>query len=213
MCFPRRAPYSHSTIIDYSIYRYSHNMSEYTKKDRNLDNRGSIFLRNVRKHLPHYTSHIPEESDLHELREFKHMPDGDSVQEKVKLTAQRIVSWEAANSPLGKRDSALYLILGSQESAIRPHAESLGSTSHPHALVSCMFLFFCDTLAVNTKKYFKIIYLFTLFYLITATCFGSGCRDRAVGIATGYGLDDERIGVRVPRGSRILPSPRRPERL
>jgi hypothetical protein len=38
-------------------------------------------------------------------------------------------------------------------------------------------------------------------------------RDSAVGIATGYGLDDGGVGVRVPVGSRIFPSPRRPYRL
>jgi hypothetical protein len=38
-------------------------------------------------------------------------------------------------------------------------------------------------------------------------------RDGAVGIATGYGLDDQGVGVRVPVGSRIFSSPRRPERI
>jgi hypothetical protein len=38
-------------------------------------------------------------------------------------------------------------------------------------------------------------------------------RDSAVGIATGYGLDDRGVGVRVPVGSRILSSPRRLDRL
>jgi hypothetical protein len=38
-------------------------------------------------------------------------------------------------------------------------------------------------------------------------------RDSAVGIATGYGLDDRGVGVRVPVGSRIFSSPRRPDRL
>jgi hypothetical protein len=38
-------------------------------------------------------------------------------------------------------------------------------------------------------------------------------RDSAVGIATGYGLDDREVGVRVPVGSRIFASPRRPDRL
>jgi hypothetical protein len=35
----------------------------------------------------------------------------------------------------------------------------------------------------------------------------------AVGIATGYRLDDRRVGVRVPVWSRIFSSPRRPHRL
>jgi hypothetical protein len=34
-----------------------------------------------------------------------------------------------------------------------------------------------------------------------------------VGIATGYGLDDRRVGIRVPVGSRIFSSPRRQDRL
>jgi hypothetical protein len=38
-------------------------------------------------------------------------------------------------------------------------------------------------------------------------------RDSTVGIATGYGLDDRGLGVRVPVGSRIFSSPRRPDRL
>jgi hypothetical protein len=38
-------------------------------------------------------------------------------------------------------------------------------------------------------------------------------RDRAVGIATGYGLDERGVGVRVPVELRIFSSPRRPDRL
>jgi hypothetical protein len=34
-----------------------------------------------------------------------------------------------------------------------------------------------------------------------------------VGIEIGYGLDDRGVGVRVPLGSRIFSSPRRPDRL
>jgi hypothetical protein len=38
-------------------------------------------------------------------------------------------------------------------------------------------------------------------------------RGRSVGIATGYGLDDSQVGVRVPVGSRIFCSPFCPHRL
>jgi hypothetical protein len=38
-------------------------------------------------------------------------------------------------------------------------------------------------------------------------------RDSADGIATGYGLDDRGVGVRVPVGWRIFSSPSRPDRL
>jgi hypothetical protein len=37
--------------------------------------------------------------------------------------------------------------------------------------------------------------------------------DSAIGIATGYGLDDWEVGVRVPAGSRIFTSPCCPDRL
>jgi hypothetical protein len=36
--------------------------------------------------------------------------------------------------------------------------------------------------------------------------------DAAVGIATDYGLDGRRVGVRVPVGARFFSSPRRPDR-
>jgi hypothetical protein len=40
----------------------------------------------------------------------------------------------------------------------------------------------------------------------------SKSRDSSVGITTGYGLDDQGVGVRVPMRSRIFCSPRRPDR-
>jgi hypothetical protein len=41
----------------------------------------------------------------------------------------------------------------------------------------------------------------------------NGSRDSSVGIAIGCGLDDLRVGVRVPVGSIIFSSPRCPNRL
>jgi hypothetical protein len=41
----------------------------------------------------------------------------------------------------------------------------------------------------------------------------ASCRDRALGIATGYGLDDRGAGVRVPVRSRMFSSPSRRDRL
>jgi hypothetical protein len=49
-------------------------------------------------------------------------------------------------------------------------------------------------------KYFPILHL-------------SGSRGSVAGMATGYGLDYWGVGVRVPLGSRIFFSPRRPDRL
>jgi hypothetical protein len=48
---------------------------------------------------------------------------------------------------------------------------------------------------------------------IYKTRISSGSRDSSAGIATGYGLDDRGVGVRVPVGSRIFSSPCRPDRL
>jgi hypothetical protein len=42
--------------------------------------------------------------------------------------------------------------------------------------------------------------------------FNDKSRDSIVGIATSYGLDDKGVGVRVPVGSRIFSSSRRPDR-
>jgi hypothetical protein len=39
------------------------------------------------------------------------------------------------------------------------------------------------------------------------------CWDSAVGIATGYGLDDRGVGIRVPVVLRIFTSPSRPDRV
>jgi hypothetical protein len=41
----------------------------------------------------------------------------------------------------------------------------------------------------------------------------SRIRDSFVGVATGYGLDDRGVGVRVPMRSRIFCTQRRPDRL
>jgi hypothetical protein len=45
------------------------------------------------------------------------------------------------------------------------------------------------------------------------TCSIPWSRDSAVGIATGYGLDEKGVGVRVSVESTIFSSPRRPDRL
>jgi hypothetical protein len=51
------------------------------------------------------------------------------------------------------------------------------------------------------------------FQLLILTDSYNNERDSAVGIATSYGLDDRGVGVRVPVGSRIFSSSRRPDRL
>jgi hypothetical protein len=45
------------------------------------------------------------------------------------------------------------------------------------------------------------------------TTLNKGNLDSAVGIATGYGLNDRGVGVQVPVGSRIFSFPRCPDRL
>jgi hypothetical protein len=53
----------------------------------------------------------------------------------------------------------------------------------------------------------------TILVLWISHTYRGGSRDSVVGIATGYGLDDREIGVRVPVGPRIFSSPLRPDRL
>jgi hypothetical protein len=55
---------------------------------------------------------------------------------------------------------------------------------------------------------FDILNVQNLFFILIRTIYLRG-----VGIATSYGLDDGGVGVRVPLWSRILSSPRRPDRL
>jgi hypothetical protein len=51
------------------------------------------------------------------------------------------------------------------------------------------------------------------YYLLLLLLLFGVSRDSAVCIATGYGLDDREVGVRVPVGSRIFTCPCRPDRL
>jgi hypothetical protein len=51
------------------------------------------------------------------------------------------------------------------------------------------------------------------YYKIVISKFEGRSRDSSVDIATGYGLDDQGVGVWVPVSSRIFSSPRRPDRL
>jgi hypothetical protein len=52
-----------------------------------------------------------------------------------------------------------------------------------------------------------------LFYFIGYRLWLIGNRDGAVGIATGYGLDDRGVGIWIPVESIIFSSLRRPDRL
>jgi hypothetical protein len=58
------------------------------------------------------------------------------------------------------------------------------------------------------------IYIYIYIYIHTHTQTDrQRSRDSVVRIAARYGLDDRGVGVRVPVGSRIFYSPRRPDRL
>jgi hypothetical protein len=54
---------------------------------------------------------------------------------------------------------------------------------------------------------------FGWFYIFIVSPNTSLSRDSSVGIATGYGLDDQGAWVRVPVGKKIFTSPYRPDRL
>jgi hypothetical protein len=65
--------------------------------------------------------------------------------------------------------------------------------------------------AILLKSYIIICYIIIIIIIIITII--SRNRDSVAGIATGYGLEDRGIAVRVPVGSRIFSSPRRPYRL
>jgi hypothetical protein len=67
-----------------------------------------------------------------------------------------------------------------------------------------------DHMIFSCHNYHTII-LFIIIIIIIIVLFGTS--DGAVFIATGYGLDDRGVGVRVPVRSRIFSSPRRRDRL
>jgi hypothetical protein len=70
---------------------------------------------------------------------------------------------------------------------------------YPASGFSWFFLATSST-AWTSPHFQKNYYLSPLLLLLS--------RDSVVGIATGYGLDDRRVGVRVPVGSRIFSCPR-----
>jgi hypothetical protein len=65
------------------------------------------------------------------------------------------------------------------------------------------------------KKSNNIIGIRTSTFRLVAQCLNQLCyrRGSVVGIASGYGLNDRGVGVRVPVGSKIFSSPRRSDRL
>jgi hypothetical protein len=63
-------------------------------------------------------------------------------------------------------------------------------------------------LSSSLSRWLSIIdWIFSIYLILP------GSRDSIVGKATSYGLDDRGVEVRVPVGSRISSSPRRPDRL
>jgi hypothetical protein len=111
-------------------------------------------------------------------------------------------------------------------SSTRLHGITSQDDSIPHRYhVRTSYLTFSFILTGNPKLIELIctIYLYLLShltfyfrnksYILLHIFVASVSRDSLAGIATGYGLDDRGIGVRVPVGSRIFSSPRRPHRL
>jgi hypothetical protein len=73
-------------------------------------------------------------------------------------------------------------------------------------------------LIMETKNIFETLVFISILKPVTAREYYSKSvpslrsRENIVGIATGYGLDDRGVGVRVPVWSIIISSPRRPDR-
>jgi hypothetical protein len=91
---------------------------------------------------------------------------------------------------------------------------------HLHVLFSPYFSFFCHSpilvlllicLSSALSDFFSLFS--SLFSTITCPTAWFRSRDSVDGIATGYGLNNLEVGVRVLVGSRIFSSPRHPDRL
>jgi hypothetical protein len=82
----------------------------------------------------------------------------------------------------------------------------------PKYVKLCRIKFNCikANAAIRGDLYFWSIYLVRNKICISIKILS---RDRSVGIAAGYGLDDQGVGVRVQVGARIFISPCRPDRL
>jgi hypothetical protein len=79
------------------------------------------------------------------------------------------------------------------------------STNFPPTSASSTSSFSCSIFVFNPPYFFIPVYFSSFVFLRS--------RDSVVGIATGYGLDDGGVVVRVPVGSRIFSSPRCPNQL
>jgi hypothetical protein len=66
------------------------------------------------------------------------------------------------------------------------------------------------TVQIKLENFFKPALLHSKTSTTSESSIHEGSRDIVVGIATGYGLDDREVGVRVPVGSIIFSSPRCP---
>jgi hypothetical protein len=72
----------------------------------------------------------------------------------------------------------------------------------------------CKQIEIFRLSYVILKYLFKPYSKCSVPCQMGKSRNSAVGIATGYELDDDKgAGVRVPVGARIFTSSCRPERL
>jgi hypothetical protein len=71
----------------------------------------------------------------------------------------------------------------------------------------------CYLIKIRCVVLYIYIYIYMFTYLTIILTFNSVLIKLGVGIATGYGLDDRGVGVRVPVESRIFFSPRRPDLL
>jgi hypothetical protein len=71
----------------------------------------------------------------------------------------------------------------------------------------------CNEIGCESIDWFELAPVASSLYGLSGSyCYFWRSRDSSVGIATGYGLDDRGVGVRVPVGSRMFFSSRRPDR-
>jgi hypothetical protein len=79
---------------------------------------------------------------------------------------------------------------------------------HPPSTFFLLFLLYSSSYSISSFSLFLLS-----FYFYSSYCFSIRSLYSIVAIATGYGLEDRGVGVRVPVGSRIFSSPKRPDQL
>jgi hypothetical protein len=113
------------------------------------------------------------------------------------------VVWERSDSNEGLKEYSLYINKTSLSITNITSITKYVYVLHKHIPHLLAFTSWNATV-VSSLYIFSYIYIYIYIYLVSMS------QDSAVGISSGYGLDDRGVGVRVPVGSRIFSKSSRP---